>query len=166
MALLLLLLCVFAATASEPAFPAKEMLFAHNAIRSRVGLPPLRWSDSLAKFAQDWANTLLARKQFSHRPKSPYGENLFEIRAPRQVPMKWSGIGAPKRRITTIGRTAVTGDADTIRRSSGAIPFRSVARWRGAGGSKSGSATMTRPATMLASALTEFFHESCDKMMP
>jgi|ERR1039457_3289500 uncharacterized protein YkwD len=98
MALLLLLLCVFAATASEPAFPAKEMLFAHNAIRSRVGLPPLRWSDSLAKFAQDWANTLLARKQFSHRPKSPYGENLFEIRgapaSPHEVVGAWGSEAA------------------------------------------------------------------------
>src|ERR1039458_5261240 len=98
MALLLLLLCVFAATASEPAFPAKEMLFAHNAIRSRVGLPPLRWSDSLAKFAEDWANTLLARKQFSHRPKSPYGETLFEIRGaaanPREVVPYWGSEAA------------------------------------------------------------------------
>ena len=93
MALLLPLLCVFAATAAEPPFPAKQILAAHNAIRSRVGLPPLRWSDSLAEFAQDWANTLLARRQFAHRPKSPYGENLFEIQGaaanPRDVVADW-----------------------------------------------------------------------------
>src|ERR1035441_2318551 len=98
MALLLSLLCVFAATASEPPFPAKQILAAHNAIPSPVGLPPLRWSDSLAKFAQDWANTLLARKQFSPRPKSPYGENLFEIRGaaanPREVVADWGSEAA------------------------------------------------------------------------
>jgi pathogenesis-related protein 1 len=37
------------------------------------------WSDELASRAQDWAQTLLAKNQFVHRPKSPYGENLFEI---------------------------------------------------------------------------------------
>ncbi len=42
-------------------------------------MAPLTWSDRLAARAQDWANTLLARKQFSHRPNSKLGENLFEI---------------------------------------------------------------------------------------
>jgi uncharacterized protein YkwD len=58
---------------------ARDMLDAHNAVRAQLKLPPLMWSDRLAERAQDWANTLLARKQFSHRPNSPYGENLFEI---------------------------------------------------------------------------------------
>jgi uncharacterized protein YkwD len=56
-----------------------EMLAAHNAVRARVGIPPLAWSDRLAALSQDWADTLLARKQFVHRPHSAYGENLFEI---------------------------------------------------------------------------------------
>ena len=93
MAVLLLILCALVCARSEPAFPAGEMLSAHNAIRSRVGLPPLRWSDSLAHFARDWANTLLARKQFSHRPNSLYGENLFEIEgapaSPHEVVGDW-----------------------------------------------------------------------------
>jgi pathogenesis-related protein 1 len=79
MAALLLLLCALTSAASDPPFPSGEMLSAHNAIRSRVGIQPLLWSDNLAKFAQDWANTLLERKQFSHRANSPYGENLFEV---------------------------------------------------------------------------------------
>jgi uncharacterized protein YkwD len=58
---------------------AREMVDAHNAVRAGVKMPPLAWSDKLAERAQDWANTLLARRQFSHRPNSPYGENLFEI---------------------------------------------------------------------------------------
>src|SRR5450759_3072616 len=94
MAALLLLLCALTSAASEPPFPSKEMLAAHNAIRSRVGIQPLLWSDNLAKFARDWANTLLARKQFSHRPNSPYGENLFEIvgdvASPQEVVQAWA----------------------------------------------------------------------------
>src|ERR1035437_4082983 len=55
----------------------------------------------------------------------------------------------------TTARTAVTGNAGTIRRSSGETPDRSVAPWRGAAGAKSGSATTTRPATTLASGPTD-----------
>ena len=57
-----------------------DMLDAHNEVRARVKMTPLTWSDRLTERAQDWANTLLARGQFSHRPNSPYGENIFEIR--------------------------------------------------------------------------------------
>jgi pathogenesis-related protein 1 len=57
----------------------RELLAAHNAVRARVGVPALAWSNRLAAHAQEWANTLLAHKKFAHRPKSAYGENLFEI---------------------------------------------------------------------------------------
>ena len=74
---------------------AGDMLDAHNAVRGQLRLPPLVWSDRLTERAQDWANTLLARNQFSHRPNSPYGENLFEITgAPAtsaQVVKAWAG---------------------------------------------------------------------------
>jgi len=55
------------------------MIEAHGAVRSRVGLPPLAWSNRLAALAQDWANTLLARRKISHRENSQYGENIFAI---------------------------------------------------------------------------------------
>lgn len=58
---------------------AHDMLAAHNAVRERTGVTPLAWSDRLAARAQDWADTLVARRQFVHRPNSTYGENLFEI---------------------------------------------------------------------------------------
>src|SRR5258707_13560275 len=58
---------------------AREMLAAHNVVRARVETAPLAWSDRLAARAQDWADTLLTRNQFAHRPKPAYGENLFEI---------------------------------------------------------------------------------------
>src|ERR1035438_2162449 len=65
--------------AVAPSSLAHAMLAAHNAVRARAGIAPLAWSDRLAARSQDWADTLLARKQFAHRPNSIYGENLFEI---------------------------------------------------------------------------------------
>ncbi len=65
------------ASASTPL--ASEMVALHNAVRAKVGVAPLAWSDRLAAVAQDWADTLLAQGKFSHRPNSSYGENLFTI---------------------------------------------------------------------------------------
>jgi hypothetical protein len=52
------------------------------------------WSDKVAALAQQWAENLLARDQFVHRPKSGYGENLFEIDGtqalPAQVVNEWA----------------------------------------------------------------------------
>jgi pathogenesis-related protein 1 len=63
-------------------------------VRGRLHLPPLVWSDQVAAIAQEWAETLLARNQFIHRPKSIYGENLFEIdgaqASPAQVVREWA----------------------------------------------------------------------------
>lgn len=58
----------------------------HNAVRAKLNLPPLKWSEQLAARAQDWADTLLARGEFVHRPKSPYGENLFAVEGARASP--------------------------------------------------------------------------------
>ncbi|MDX2215638.1 MAG: CAP domain-containing protein [Oculatellaceae cyanobacterium bins.114] len=54
---------------------AQEILNAHNAYRSQVGVPPLQWSDSLAASAQQWANQLAATGTFEH---SGAGENLAQ----------------------------------------------------------------------------------------
>lgn len=74
---------------------AHEMLAAHNAVRAQVGMAALAWSARLAARSQDWADTLLARRQFAHRPNSNYGENLFEIMGatatPAQVVRVWAG---------------------------------------------------------------------------
>jgi hypothetical protein len=44
--------------------------------------------------AQNWADSLLARKEFVHRPDSKYGENLFDVTGasatPRQVVEGWA----------------------------------------------------------------------------
>ena len=85
-----LLLTALAATGSaqRPSSMARDMLAAHNAVRARVKVPPLTWSDALAARAQEWAHTLLERHQFEHRPNSTYGENLFEIDGASTTPAR------------------------------------------------------------------------------
>jgi pathogenesis-related protein 1 len=72
----------------------RDILRAHNQVRSRVGVPPLAWSNRLAAVAQQWADHLLASNRFMHRPKLQYGENLFEIQGasatPAQVVADWA----------------------------------------------------------------------------
>src|SRR5579872_281311 len=73
---------------------SNEILQAHNSIRRGLGLPPLAWSEELAARAEEWARSLLAKNQFLHHPKSPYGENLFEMTgahaSPAQVVNEWA----------------------------------------------------------------------------
>lgn len=81
----------------RPARIAQEIVAAHNSVRARHGLPPLRWSNELAEYAQNWANTLIARGEFSHHSNPRYGENLFEISGAsataRDVVSAWAAEG-------------------------------------------------------------------------
>ncbi len=85
------------ATNGAPASLARAMVEAHNAVRARVGDPPLIWSAQLAAVAQDWANRLVATGTFAHRPDNRYGENLYAISggaaSPGQVVATWAGEG-------------------------------------------------------------------------
>ena len=72
----------------------KEMLAAHNAVRKRVGVPPLVWSAQLAKAAGTWAQTLAGNGKFEHQKRNPYGENLFQAMgttaSPTEVVDSWA----------------------------------------------------------------------------
>ena len=66
--------------AHSPASEAEIILMVHNAERSRLGLPPLRWSGALARDAGEWARVLLARGTLEHASASQRrgnGENLW-----------------------------------------------------------------------------------------
>jgi pathogenesis-related protein 1 len=81
-ALCLLLLWQHPAADQKYAAPyslSKDMVAAHNSVRTAVKVGPLAWSDKLAAVAQEWADHLLAKNEFAHRPNSRYGENLFEV---------------------------------------------------------------------------------------
>jgi len=84
LALLILALAAASVSAEKNGF-AREMVSAHNQIRAQAGVPPLLWSDRLEAVAEDWAKTLLARRDFSHRPNGKLGENLFAITGARST---------------------------------------------------------------------------------
>jgi pathogenesis-related protein 1 len=65
---------------------AQAMLDAQNAVRTRMGVPPLVWSDQLAQVAQDWASHLIATGALSHRPDNRYGENIYAIGGGHSTP--------------------------------------------------------------------------------
>ena len=73
---------------------AQPMLDAHNAVRARLGLPPLVWSPELARVAQDWANNLISTRELTHQQNNRYGENLYAISggtsSPAQVVKLWA----------------------------------------------------------------------------
>lgn len=56
---------------------AQELLNAHNRYRVQVGVPPLTWSNTLSRQAQQWANYLSSNRLFQHSNTSGQGENLW-----------------------------------------------------------------------------------------
>lgn len=56
---------------------AHEFLEAHNQLRAKYGVPPLRWSSKLAKYARRWSSLRRFDCVMMHSPSSPYGENVF-----------------------------------------------------------------------------------------
>lgn len=73
------LIVLAVASLAAPGPVVRDMLAAHNAVRQRVGVAPLVWSARLEAVAQAWANTLLARREFRHRPGTELGENLYAV---------------------------------------------------------------------------------------
>ena len=76
----------------------RRILAAHNAWRKRLKVPPLQWSEPLAKFAQQWADTLQGQGcDPEHRPANKYGENIEwagnQNLTPEKVVDLWGGEG-------------------------------------------------------------------------
>jgi pathogenesis-related protein 1 len=61
-----------AVTAEE----AAELVKLHNDARKEVGVPPVKWSPTLAKHAQAYADELARTGKWEHNPDDKYGENL------------------------------------------------------------------------------------------
>ncbi len=81
------------ANTNEEPFDFRGTLASHNAVRSQLGLVPLRWSNKLARYAQQWADHQASTQNcaMQHRPhqagpfKQIHGENLFWA-----SPKRWS----------------------------------------------------------------------------
>jgi pathogenesis-related protein 1 len=88
-----LVLACLAASADLPSMQDR-MLQAHNAVRASVGQKPLIWSEKLAQAAQQWADQLIKDGTFHHRPRSPWGQNLYTVTGgefvPEQIMKGWA----------------------------------------------------------------------------
>ncbi|XP_052209338.1 pathogenesis-related protein PRB1-3 [Diospyros lotus] len=63
-------------SSTVPSNIIQQYLLPHNRLRAEVGLPPLQWSESLARFAARWALQRRGDCELIHSD-SDYGENLF-----------------------------------------------------------------------------------------
>jgi len=51
----------------------------HDKVRADVGVGPIKWSPTLAAYAQEWADHLAGTTcRMAHRTEHKYGENLFQ----------------------------------------------------------------------------------------
>nr|XP_023020881.1 uncharacterized protein LOC111509384 isoform X2 [Leptinotarsa decemlineata]XP_023020882.1 uncharacterized protein LOC111509384 isoform X2 [Leptinotarsa decemlineata]XP_023020883.1 uncharacterized protein LOC111509384 isoform X2 [Leptinotarsa decemlineata]XP_023020884.1 uncharacterized protein LOC111509384 isoform X2 [Leptinotarsa decemlineata]XP_023020885.1 uncharacterized protein LOC111509384 isoform X2 [Leptinotarsa decemlineata]XP_023020886.1 uncharacterized protein LOC111509384 isoform len=56
-----------------------DALKVHNEYRRRHGVPDLRLSEKICKYAQEWADTCAKTSSLQHRANCPYGENIFSV---------------------------------------------------------------------------------------
>ncbi|MFN3863522.1 MAG: CAP domain-containing protein [Erythrobacter sp.] len=64
----------------DPRADQRDWLDAHNLAREEVGLPPLAWSDRLARDAEVWARHLAQSNRYDHASpdvRRGQGENLW-----------------------------------------------------------------------------------------
>jgi len=55
----------------------QQLLERHNYYREQVNVPPLKWSEKLAKYAQEWADKLAKKCELKHRTEDKFGENIY-----------------------------------------------------------------------------------------
>lgn len=80
----------------------ERVLAAHNVERAAAGVPPLKWSDQLARDARTWADQLAASGRFEHSPDEPgrdvEGENLWAGTAHAFSPEAMVGLWAAEKK--------------------------------------------------------------------
>ncbi|XP_047336595.1 pathogenesis-related leaf protein 4-like [Impatiens glandulifera] len=75
---LALLLCLLVLVIVLPSYAQnspQDYLNAHNTARAQVGVGPMRWNETVAQFARNYANGRLGDCNLIHSG-GPYGENL------------------------------------------------------------------------------------------
>jgi hypothetical protein len=80
--------CSMSAIATPVKINKSVILAEHNKYRAKVGVPPLVWSDSLAKGAQRWADTMAALDRMQHSGVASVGENLAYWSGPNASPLR------------------------------------------------------------------------------
>lgn len=113
-----ILLAVFGWTAFVGAVPLwtaqdidARLLAAHNDERVRLGIPPLRWSDKLARQSREWAAQLTRMDGLEHSDSVDYadpiygeeGENLWRGTKGYYTPEQMVGLWIDERAIFIYG---------------------------------------------------------------
>jgi pathogenesis-related protein 1 len=73
------LICLFSLTLLHLSLAQdtqQDYLDGHNTARTEVGVPPLTWDDTVAAYAQNYANTHIGDCNLVHSQGGSYGENL------------------------------------------------------------------------------------------
>jgi len=98
----LLVFVTFTNQTSAESLKFRGIIALHNKVRAKHRLPPLRWSNELAGYAQQWATELSRNRNCSmqHRPnygrfKQRFGENLFWA-----SPEEWSNGAVTLQKLT------------------------------------------------------------------
>jgi len=60
----------------------------HNYWRAELGLPPLKWSNKLAKVAQNWANKLKEKGCELEHSTTKFGENIYWSKGKKRSPQE------------------------------------------------------------------------------
>ncbi len=55
----------------------KNITERHNYYRQNHNTAPLKWNESIQKYAQEWADKLAAEDRMYHRQPNSYGENIY-----------------------------------------------------------------------------------------
>ena len=64
-------------TIPTPSHPHQDFIDEHNKARAEVGVGPITWNDTLAAYAQKYADSKIDTCEMVHS-EGPYGENLAE----------------------------------------------------------------------------------------
>lgn len=73
----MLMMVVFGSVSSGDQNSHKDFVDTHNEFRSEVGVGPIVWNDTVAAYAQKYANDRIHDCNLDHSG-GPYGENLAE----------------------------------------------------------------------------------------
>lgn len=80
LAVIVTLMCLLSrhhVSAEVTATDRTELVNQHNVWRAKYHVPPLIWDETVARAAQQWADTLASAGKLAHRPETQYGENLW-----------------------------------------------------------------------------------------
>ncbi|KAL8027577.1 hypothetical protein ABFS82_14G101500 [Erythranthe guttata] len=118
----IIFICMMTTTNTQAQNSAQDFVDAHNGARSEVGVPPLIWDETVAAYAQSYADRRSADCAMQHSHGGPYGENLaagsWDLSANESV-----GMWVDEKKFYDVDSNACVGGGEwgITRRSCGGI---------------------------------------------